>query len=111
VYDDRIKTGFDAEIASADRARAQGLEGRARVSARRAFALLIRAYFTSHQIQMSSNNVYELIAQFRNLPNISTDILQVADHFLTRVNEDFQLPEGIDLIEEARWLYNRLDSL
>lgn len=111
MYDDRIKTGFDAEIASANRARAQGLEGRARVSARRAFALLIREYFASQHIQMSSNNAYELITQFRNLPNISSDILLVVDHFLTRVNEDFELPDGIDLIEEARWLYNRLDSL
>ena len=111
MYDDRIRAEFEAELASAKKSQAEGLDGRARVSARRAVAILFREYFNSHQIQMPSTNAYELIKEFKDLPNISQDIIRVADHFLVKVNEDFQLPNGIDLIEEARWLFDRLDNL
>jgi hypothetical protein len=101
---------IEAELILAEKSRAGGFEGRARVCARRAAGIAIREYLLAHQISASSSNFYNLIQEFRNIPNLPIDLIRVVDHLTMKVNEDFNLPGEIDLITEVRWLVERLSS-
>jgi hypothetical protein len=110
VYNDEAKLAIEAEFAQAENARVEGFEGRARVHARRAVGIAIREYARIHQISISAINAYDLLSFLKNSPIFSPEIREVADHLLTRVNEEFKLPPGMDLLSEARWLVETLQS-
>lgn len=104
---DRI--GFEAELSQAEAARLSGNEGRARVCARRAAGLVARAYLDKYGQSIQNRSAYEQLKRLAVLEDISPEIRRVIDHFLTKVDETYHLPEEIDLIAEARWLLNELD--
>jgi HEPN domain-containing protein len=110
VYNDEAKTAIELELAQAEHAREEGFEGRARVCARRAVGIAIREYARIHQISITSTNAYDLLSFLKKSSNFSPEIKEVADHLLTRVNEEFKLPSGMDLLSEARWLVETLQS-
>jgi hypothetical protein len=110
VYNDKISAQIDSELTLAEKARLEGFEGRARVCARRAAGIAIREYLQIQLIHVSSTNSYQLIQEFKDLSNLPEDLSRIADHLLTKVNEDFRLPEDIDLIAEVRQLVERLGA-
>jgi hypothetical protein len=101
---------IEAELLKADAARASGLEGRARVGARRAAGLAMRGYLQARGLPLGRASIFDLISIFRDQPDLSAEVRQVADHLLLRVNTDSELPPSVDLIAETRWLVQILNK-
>ena len=95
---------FEQEILQAEEARAQGKEGMARVCARRAVGIVAGEYFIRHSIQQPGPSAYDRLKRLSSLPAISPEVQEIVGHFRVRVNLDKDLPAGIDLIAEARFL-------
>lgn len=102
------KARFDSEISMAEAARNEGNEGRARVCARRAIGIVIEAYLHQQDQAIPGSSVQERINYVLTVPEMSTDIREVASHFLVKVNPDHTLPIDADLIADARWLAQKL---
>lgn len=102
------------ELRLAKRYREEGLEGRARVCARRALGKAIKAYRSSIGDTPVEGNVLCLVPQLLEDPEIPSVVHQKAVHFLTHVNSDHELPAGIDLIQEAEdlihFLFSRIEA-
>jgi hypothetical protein len=103
---DRIET----ELAQAEAARSSGLEGRARVSARRAAGMAVRAFLQARGDEVGSASVIDLLQLLRDQPETPDDLRKVLEHLLARVNQDFELPHTVDLISETRWLVQTLNK-
>lgn len=110
MLDETTRAQIDHELAQAQAARLAGFEGRARVSARRAAGAAIRAYLTAQQVALGPVSAYDLLQIMRERVDTPPDMLQVIEHLLARVNEDFQLPTPVDLIAETRWLVQTLNK-
>jgi hypothetical protein len=104
----------DLELAYA--ARAAGNEGRARVCARRAAGLAARDYLNFHGIvpdndgqnRIISASAYEALQALANLAVMAPELKNAAENLTRRVSLEFQLPKGIDLIDEAQKLIGGL---
>jgi len=104
------------ELEMADAARAGGNEGRARVCARRAAGLAARDFLNLHQKspfagaqeRLRSNSAYAALETLATFPGLAPDLKKAAVNLTTRVTPDFQLPNGIDLIDEAHKLIGGL---
>src|SRR5689334_7110965 len=93
---------INAEFERAEQARGRGNEGQARVCARRAAGIAIRAYLIRHGIRTASASAYDLLNLLKDEPDLSPDLKLIADHLTVRVTEEFRLPVDADLIAEAR---------
>ncbi len=102
------QTRFEAELAAADEARRLNNEGRARVCARRAVGILLDAWFTAQGIPYQRPSAYDKVRYFVTLEGLPEDVRSTAQHFLMRVTPEYRLPIEADLVEEARWLRERL---
>ena len=106
-----------AELDMAETVRAAGNEGRARVCARRAAGMAARDFLKRHFISSSravqgklgENSAYEALQTLANFPGLAPELKQAAIYLTMRVNPEFQLPQGIDLLEEARKLIGGLE--
>jgi hypothetical protein len=104
------------EMEMAETARAAGNEGRARVCARRAAGLAARDFLNLHHMNsfaadlqgLKSNSAYAALQALAAFPELSPDLKKAAINLTMRVNPNFQLPNGIDLIDEARKLIGGL---
>ena len=98
------------EFQQAQRARANGNEGQARVCARRAAGIAIRDYYTRNRLPLPSRSAHDLLNLIKEQAPLPSDLNLVADHLTLRVTEEFKLPVDADLIAEARilckWLLN-----
>jgi hypothetical protein len=104
------RVAFDQELAKAEQARQEGYEGRARVCARRAAGIAIRAYQARRGIPAAGRSAYDLLVDLQDLPGISARVRQAAQRLSLRVSEDFTLPSEADLIDEARQLALGLEA-
>ena len=91
------------ELAAARQARGAGKEGRARVCARRAAGIAAREYLVL-QGESSGSSAYDALQHLSRMPEAAPTARRSAGYLTLRVNEDFELPEGVDLIHEARQL-------
>jgi hypothetical protein len=98
---------FQAEIDHAEKARADGNEGRARVCARRAVGIVLGEYFRRNQITFESPSAYDRLRFVQKMPDIPSDLLVMFRHFLLRVSPDYTLPIESNLIDEA-WQIRRI---
>jgi hypothetical protein len=97
------------ELKRAEAARISGNEGRARVCARRAAGMAARDflsrrkgwYFDQSKSKTRSGSVFEVLQTLSTFPGVAPHLKQAAVHLTMRINEEFQLPLGIDLIDEA----------
>lgn len=96
------------EINRANDVRAKDNEGQARVCARRAAGIVLREYFARRNIQAASPSAYDLLKLLLEMDDIPADVRQSAEYLTLRVNEEFKLPVGIDLVKEAQLLCERL---
>ncbi len=99
-----MQTQINAEFERAERARARGKEGQARVCARRAAGIAAREYFTRRGRIIRSPSAMDLLNLLTDEPLLSPDLKQSAVYLTLRVNEEFKLPVDVDLIEDARKL-------
>jgi len=93
---------MQAEFERAERARARGNEGQARVCARRAAGIAAREYLTRRGEKVRTPSAYDLMNILKDDPHLSPDLKLVADHLTLRVTEEFKLPVNVDLVAEAR---------
>jgi hypothetical protein len=101
---------IEAELARAEASRLDGFEGRARVCARRAAGIAIRAYAQEHQIDLPQVSAYDLLVALEQLPGTPDEARQAARLLTERVDVDYTLPSDADLIAECRRLVTALAS-
>jgi len=106
-YDD-WEMRFKSEVQQAENARASGNEGKARVCARRAAGIAVGEYFKHRGITPPDSSAYNILKFFYSDPDAPNDARTITGHFLERVDTDFTLPGEIDLIQDARWLAQKL---
>ena len=101
---------MEHELDAAWSARRSGLEGRARVCARRAAGVALREYCKSHQIPAPSSAI-DLLRTVDALPGLPERVKGIAVHLLERVDVEFHLSSGVDLLEETRELINLINEM
>jgi len=99
---------FQRELEAAITARAGGNEGRARVCARRAAGVAARAYFAQRGVPIRGRSAQDVLLRLSSDLALSAEIRENARLLTLRVNEDFGLPPGIDLVACARALATAL---
>jgi hypothetical protein len=102
------QTRLQAEFDQAERSRAKGNEGQARVCARRAAGIAIREYLTRKGTPIPSVSAVDLLNILKDDPLLSPDLKLIIDHLTLRVTEEFKLPVDVDLVTEARKLCESL---
>ena len=95
------KIPYQREIEMALAARGRNNEGQARVCARRAAGIVIRAYYQQHGKIISTPSAYELLKMLMDDESQPEAVRQSAAYLTLRVNEEFKLPPGLDLVKEA----------
>jgi hypothetical protein len=105
---DEWRNQLISEFVLAEKARAEGNEGRARVCARRAAGIAVREYFKRQGRQVPGSSAYDLLNSLVESPDTSPELKQFASDLTLRVSEDFTLPVDIDLVAESRLLCNAL---
>lgn len=98
----------EAELRRGEQARADGNEGQARVSARRAAGSLLRDYLEAHGESTVGLSSYDLIEIAHASNAFSPDTVDLLSHFLRRVEEGGNFPADIDLLADVVTLANRL---
>jgi hypothetical protein len=99
---------YQNELEHANSARAEGNEGMARVCARRAAGIIIGEYLQRHGHTIFTHSAYDRILQFTNLPDVSQYYKDIANHSLLKVDKNHHFPAEVDLIADARLLYDCL---
>jgi len=99
---------IDRELALARQARTDGLEGKARVCARRAVGAALRGYYLQRQPQIANWSVVDLIQVFGERSDIPKQLREICAHLLIRVDPDYTLPESIDLLSDAEILIDAI---
>lgn len=106
--EDREK--IESELANAEAARQDGFEGRARVYARRAAGIAVRAYARQHGLKLPGDSAYDRLTSLVSFPGIPVEARQAATLLTERVDINFNLPVDVDLLTEARRLVAALDA-
>ena len=102
---------FSERILDAQQSRELGNEGRARVSARRAAAVVICEYYKRSDSEIYASlpeSALEQIRFFVNQPITKEKFRTIVENFLIKVSTDHSLPPGTDLIEDAKFLKESL---
>jgi hypothetical protein len=102
------KTALDKEFHLAAEARARGNEGQARVCARRAAGVAIREYLARRKMRPANPSAYELLKALVYMPDLPEEVQRAAEYLTLRVNDEFNLPLTVDLVEQARILCQSL---
>ena len=102
---------IDTEFERAQQARARGNEGRARVCAAPWPGLRHANILCARGETIRTPSAFDLLNLLMENSSLSDDLRQLAAHLTLRVNEEFKLPADIDLIAEAKKLYERLSML
>lgn len=108
MYSRESRAQIETELSNAQAAREQGLEGRARVCARRAAGIAVRAYLASQNLA-AEGNAYDLLQVLQTLPGAPEPARRAAKLLVARVTEAYQLPFEADLIHEARVMITALE--
>ncbi len=98
------KAEIQSEFEKAEQARARGNEGQARVCARRAAGVAAREYLTRRGAPPRTSSAYDVLRLLADDPSVPTNVKEAALRLTLRVDEEFQLPPGVDLLAEAREL-------
>jgi hypothetical protein len=104
------KVEYTKEIEHATSARINGNEGMARVCARRAAGIVVGEYLNRLGYSNLANSAYDRLSLFNSLPVVDQKYKDIANHFLLKVNLDYQLPLEADLIRDVIWLEKSLLS-
>ena len=95
------RSEIQAELARAQQARARGNEGQARVCARRAAGIAAHQYFARRGEPAHKSSAYDVLRLVAQDMAVSPDLREFATHLTLRVDQQFKLPEDIDLLAET----------
>ncbi|MFZ6027662.1 MAG: hypothetical protein ACOYYS_08105 [Chloroflexota bacterium] len=104
-------TAIEQELEKAYAARTKGNEGMARVCARRAAGVAARIFLQQQGIPVTSASAYDHLRTLSKTDGLPAPVQRAVAHLLARVDENFQLPAGVDLLEEAKTLVKMLENL
>jgi HEPN domain-containing protein len=90
------------EFEKAEQARARGNEGQARVCARRAAGIAAREYLSRRGERPRTSSAYDLLKRIAADPAVPANLKDSASRLTLRVDEQFRLPPGVDLLAVAR---------
>jgi|WetSurMetagenome_2_1015567.scaffolds.fasta_scaffold156054_3 hypothetical protein len=93
----KTQTTFRKEYRTALDAQASGLEGRARVCARRAAGLLIQKYLEKQKTNLVNMNSLDLIKYLQQTSD-SSELTLLLGHYSEIVTKDHHLASEIDLV-------------
>jgi len=102
------KTEAEEEIRLGLEERARGMEGRARVRARRAAGHILGEYFRRAAVADPGPNAYERLKHLLALPDVPPEAHAAARYLTMKVNMDFRLPVDVDLFTETQRLAQTL---
>ncbi len=102
------KEKIQIEFNRAESARDHGNEGQVRVCARRAAGIAIREYYIRQGQPVHTPSAYDLLQLIKGETHLAPDLLQAAAYLTLRVTKEFKLPVDLDLLDEARKLYEGL---
>ncbi len=91
-----------AELQRAEKARAAGNEGRARVCARRAAGFAIDFYLIERLGMPHNQDALKLLQKFQDHPEMPDGLRAAAKRLTKRVTPDHRLPHPQDPLEDAR---------
>lgn len=100
--------GYQRELTRGQAAREQGNEGMARVCARRAAGIVVRAYYHERGKALPGSNIMRHLKTLYESQNEPEDVRMVCRHFTLQITEDHVLPGDVDLLEDVRWLQRTL---
>jgi hypothetical protein len=95
------ESSYEREILRGTAARTGGNEGMARVCARRAAGVLVRAYFDRSGRGAGGMSVLNLLTALRDSTVPPPGARELAGHFILQITEDHALPGDVDLIADA----------
>lgn len=104
MFDPITQSGIDQELFCADNARLMGNEGKARVCARRAAGIAVRAYFKASGEIFNDPSAFAVLTRLSQMESTPETIKDTISRLLTRVTPDYTLPIEADLIADARAL-------
>ena len=104
------KCEIESELAKAHQARVQGLEGKARVCARRAAGWAAQAYLARLSIAVTPATAFAALQVLSTSSSFNNEFHLWLEHLTMRVDESFNLPPGIDLLTEAALLIQYLQE-
>ncbi|GAP06069.1 hypothetical protein ATHL_00915 [Anaerolinea thermolimosa] len=105
--DQETRNQINLELEHGWAAHKQGLEGRARVHARRAAGIAARIFLHTQGSNITIS-AYDALRQVAALSTVSARVRQAARALTLRVDETFQLPAHLNLLEEAQILIEEL---
>jgi hypothetical protein len=100
---------INKELESAKISNQSGLEGRGRVCCRRAAAAALSCYLDRMNMNIPTNTL-SILEISRGVAEIPLEAIPLIDHLLLRVDQEFNLPAGIDLEIDTRRLINLIDQ-
>lgn len=104
------KSRIKAELELAQAARAAGNHGKARVCTRRAAGIAIGEYLRREEIDNIGPSAYERLQFLTSYPETPEQVREICQHLILRVDEEYKLPTGIDLIAETHELIQLLSD-
>ncbi len=99
------------ELLLAKQSRLEGNEGRARVCARRAAGTAVKYYLGKIGLVSPTDNVLQSLDIFRERTTLPDRIEAAVGWLIHRVDDNFNFPEDIDLIHEAKLVLDYLDLI
>lgn len=102
------KSAYQQELEKAATARQRQNEGQARVCARRAAGIVIREYYRRQGKPISNPSAYDLLKMLMEDTSLPEAVRQSAAYLTLRVNEEFKLPAGLDLVKDAEFIARAL---
>ena len=98
------------EMLLAKQSRLEGNEGRARVCARRAAGTAAGLFLVKRGLARGQENALQALMVFSKLGHLPERIRLAVNWLIRRVDEDYNLPPEIDLIEEAGVVLRYIDQ-
>jgi hypothetical protein len=108
MFRDEVKQKIAEELRRGEAARKTGMEGRARVCARRAAGEAVREALAQRGRAVAGPSAVDMLAALREDPETSAEVRAAAERLLMRVDEGYTLPKEIDLLADARMLVEAL---
>ena len=98
------------ELEKAFDARTAGLEGKARVCARRAAGWAAQSFLLKNGGSNIERSVLDALSELTYILPDDSQIRQRIAHLTMRVDKAYLLPESIDIIDDARQLISLLEE-
>ena len=92
------------ELLLAKQSRIEGNEGRARVCARRAAGTAVANFLNQKNDLNEPTTVLQALIAFQNTKELPERVQLALARLVQQVDQQYQLPPGVDLIEEAKLL-------